>query len=177
MFSADQISDLSRYAKPLPDRLTYDWYGTPLFIETTNFIQVNTDSKSLFAYSVCKLTTDKFCLLDFRPAALTRRQYLSLTPLFSQVDVDERTWSNIELSQSIGSGAAAQVMQQLRDRKVDYVLAERMRVGDDWIKSATSSGSKEIFRNAGYVILKVSTDSVINDQAKKLATRPDDGTE
>jgi len=169
--------NLPRYAKPFPDRLTSDWYGSPLFIETANFIQANTDSKSLFAYSVCKATTNEFCSPDFLFAALTRRQYLSLSPLFSQVDVDERTWSNLELSQSIGLGAAAQVMQQLFTRKVDYVLAERIRVSDDWIESATSSESVEIFRNAGYVILKVSTDSVINDQAKKLATRPDDGTE
>ena len=155
--------NLPSYAKPFPDRLISDWYGTPLFIETADFIQANTDSKSLFAYSVCRPIADELCLPDFRPSALTRRQYLSLSPEFSAGELDERTWGNIELSQSIGSGTAAQVMQQLRDRRVDYVLADRKRVGDEWIESATSSGSAEIFRNAEYVILKLSSDSIIDD--------------
>ena len=154
--------NLPRYAKPFPDRLISDWYGTPLFTETADFIQANTDSKSLFAYSVCRPIADELCLADFRPTALTRRQYLSLDPLFSEADVDERTWGNLELSQSIGTGAATQVMQQLHDRQVDYVLADRKRVDDDWIKSATSSGAAEIFRNAEYVILQLGSDSSIN---------------
>jgi hypothetical protein len=155
--------NLPRYAKPFPDRLISDWYGTPLFIETADFIQANTDSKSLFAYSVCRPIADELCLPDFRPSALTHRQYLSLSPLFSEADVDERTWGNVELSQSIGTGAATQVMQQLHDRQVDYVLADRKRVDDDWIKSATSSGAVEIFRNAEYVILQLGSDSFVND--------------
>ena len=155
--------NLPSYAKPFPDRLISDWYGTPLFIETADFIQANTDSKSLFAYSVCRPIADELCLPDFRPSALTRRQYLSLNPQFSEADVDERTWGNIELSQSIGSGTAAQVVQQLHDRQVNYVLADRKRVGDEWIESATSSGSAEIFRNAEYVILQLGSDSFVND--------------
>jgi hypothetical protein len=155
--------NLPQYAKPFPDRLDSDWYGTPLFIETANFIEENTKNEDLFAYSVCQPTAEKTCEPDFRPAALTRRQYLAHNAQFSEADVDERTWQNIELSRSIGTGAANQVMQQLRDRKVDYVLAERVKVSDGWIESATSSGSVEIYRNAEYIVLKLSSDSTIND--------------
>lgn len=154
--------NLPRFAKPFPDRLISDWYGTPLFIETADFIKANTDSKSLFAYSVCRPIADELCLPDFRPSALTRRQYLSLQPPFYREERDEIAQSDFKLSQSIGSGTAAQVVQQLRDRQVDHVLADRKRVGDDWIKSATSSGAAEIFRNAEYVILQLGSDSSIN---------------
>lgn len=150
--------NLPQYAKPFPDRLTSDWYGTPSFIEAADFVRASTDSRSLFAYSVCRPIADELCLPDFRPSALTRRQYLSLNPLFSEDDVDEPTWEDLELSQSIGSGTAAEVIQQLRDRNVDYLLAERKRVSDGWIRSATSSGSTEIFRNSEFVVLDLGSD-------------------
>jgi hypothetical protein len=134
---------------------TSNWLGSPAFNEAVDFIQSETASNSLFAFSVCDRDLSKSCEVDFRPAALTSRRFLALDPLFSRDAVDVRTWGDVELSQAIGALPASKVVDDLIARGVNYVLIDHSRVSSEWIQNAKDVGAMEVFSSTSYSVLQL----------------------
>jgi hypothetical protein len=156
-FVSQDLPDFPQYSREFVESESSNWLGSSDFIEAVDFIQSETASNVLFAFSVCDQDLSKSCEVDFRPAALTSRRFLALDPLFSQDAVDIRTWSDVELSQAIGALPASKVIDDLIARGVNYVLIDHSRVSGEWIQNAKDVGAMEVFSSASYSVLKLKT--------------------
>jgi hypothetical protein len=152
---SQDLPDFPRYSREFMESETSNWLGSPAFNEAVDFIQSETASNSLFAFSVCDRDLSKSCEVDFRPAALTSRRFLALDPLFSRDAVDVRTWGDVELSQAIGALPASKVVDDLIARGVNYVLIDHSRVSSEWIQNAKDVGAMEVFSSTSYSVLQL----------------------
>ena len=144
-----------QYSRKFVESQSSNWLGSPDFIEIVGFIQEETEVDSLFAYSICNRTMSYSCKTDFRPAALTGRRFLALEPLFSQEAVNNRVWSDIELSKAIGSLPPSEIIHSLTIRRVNYVLLDSSTVKTEWILGAIDAGAVKIFSNTSYYLIRI----------------------
>ena len=134
-----------------------NWVGSPDFNEVVGFIHDETTVDSLFAFSVCDQESDQSCETDFRPAALTGRRFLALDPTFLRDAIDDRTWSDVELSRAIGVRPPTKIIEGLTSRGVNYLLIDRSRVKNDWVQGAKDAGAADVFSNTSYLVLLIKT--------------------
>ena len=134
-----------------------NWFGSPEFIEVTDFIQKETSSTSLFALSICDPNSDQTCNFDFRPAALFGRRWLASEPLFSRNAVGDGVWSDIELSKAIGVFPPNKVIEALSVRGVNYVFIDLSKVDIKWVRNLKSAGALEVFSNSSYFVFQLRT--------------------
>jgi hypothetical protein len=134
-----------------------NWFGSPEFIEVTDFIQKETSSTSLFALSICDPNSDQTCNFDFRPAALFGRRWLASEPLFSRNAVGDGVWSDIELSKAIGVFPPNEVIEALSVRGVNYVFIDLSKVDIKWVRNLKSAGALEVFSNSSYFVFQLRT--------------------
>jgi hypothetical protein len=146
------LEDLPRYSQEQTATTSTDWYGTPTFVEVTDFIKRNTASNDLFAYSLCDTESEQYCITDMRPAALTKRRFLTLNP-YGSFDLKIGFQADRWWSERIGVSPANLVTKYLKARQVRYVLAERSRISAGWISEATQEGVLVVFRNRDYVLM------------------------
>jgi hypothetical protein len=154
-FVSQDLPDFPQYSREFMESESSNWLGSPGFAEAVDFIQSETTSNSLFAFSVCDRELYKSCEVDFRPAALTSRRFLALDPLFSRDAIDVRTWGDVELSQAIGALPAEKVVDDLIARGVNYVLIDHSRVSGEWTQNAKDVGAMEVFSSTSYSVLQL----------------------
>jgi hypothetical protein len=156
-FASQDFPKFPQYARtPVTVQLS-NWFGSPEFIEVTDFIRKETSSTSLFALSICDPNSDQTCNFDFRPAALFGRRWLASEPLFSRDAVGSRVWSDIELSQAIGVLQPNEVIENLFMRGVNYVFIDLAKVDITWVQNAKSAGALEVFSNSSYFVFQLRT--------------------
>jgi hypothetical protein len=153
VWATQTFPNAPRLTREYPTREISDWYGTPDLQDVARFIEQETSTKSLIAYSLCDPARQVGCGVDLRPAVLTQRQFLALDPLFTQDMVDELTWTDVSLSRSVGHGLPHDVIAAMAARGVEYLLVDRSRVGDTWIQGAERSGVTTLYTNANYSLL------------------------
>ncbi len=156
-FASQDFPKFLQYSRtPVAVQLS-NWFGSPDFVEVTDFIQKETSSTSLFALSICDPNSDQTCNFDFRPAALFGRRWLASEPLFSRDAVGGRVWSDIELSQAIGVLQPNEVIENLFIRGVNYVFIDLAKVDISWVQNAKSAGALEVFSNSSYFVFQLRT--------------------
>lgn len=156
-FASQDFPEFPQYARAPVGAQYADWFGSPEFIEATNFIQTETSSKSLFALAVCDPNSDQSCSFDFRPAALFGRKLLASEPLFSRNAVGYGVWSDIELSKAIGVFPPNEVIEALSVRGVNYVFIDLSKVDIKWVQNVKSARALEVFSNSSYFVLQLKT--------------------
>lgn len=152
-FASKDFPDFPQYARTPVNVQISNWFGSPEFIEVTDFIQKETGGTSLFALSICDPNFDQSCDFDFRPAALFERRWLASQPLFSEDAVGGLVWSDIELSKAIGVLQPNEVIEDLTIRGVNYVFIDFAKVDTKWVQKAKTYGATEIFSNSSYSVL------------------------
>ena len=152
-FASKDFPDFPQYARTPVNVQISNWFGSPEFVEVTDFIQMETGGTSLFALSICDPNSDQSCNFDFRPAALFGRRWLASQPLFSEDAVGGLVWSDIELSKAIGDLQPNEVIEDLTIRGVNYVFIDFAKVDTKWVQKAKTYGATEIFSNSSYSVL------------------------
>ena len=156
-FVLRDFPEFPQYSRQNIESDSSNWVGSPDFIEAVDFIQSETASNSLFAFSVCDQESDQLCETDFRPAALTGRRFLALDPLFLRDAIDDLTWSDVELSRAIGIRPPTEIIEGLTSRRVNYLLVDRSRVKNDWVQGAKDAGAADVFSNTSYFVFFIKT--------------------
>lgn len=136
--------DDMRRASQDPQRQQSDWYGNSDFRSAVVFVKAKTNAESIIAYSVTSS--------DYRPAALTTRRFLALSPLFKEHEASDQLWNDVRLSLNIGQDEPEKTLAKLRDRAVSFLWIDRRSVSDSWIEGLKTAGAQVIFQNKGYVI-------------------------
>jgi len=152
-FAYKDFPDFPQYARTPVNVQMSNWFGSPEFVEVTDFIQKGTSSTSLFALSICDPNSDQSCNFDFRPGALFERRWLASQPVFSEDAVSGLVWSDIELSKAIGVLQPNEVIEDLTTRGVNYVFIDLAKVDTEWVQKAKTHGASEIFSNSSYTVL------------------------
>jgi hypothetical protein len=152
-FASQDFPDFPQYARTPVNVQISNWFGSPEFVEVTDFIQKGTSSTSLFALSICDPNSDQSCNFDFRPGALFERRWLASQPVFSEDAVSGLVWSDIELSKAIGVLQPNEVIEDLTTRGVNYVFIDLAKVDTEWVQKAKTQGASEIFSNSSYSVL------------------------
>ena len=157
-FTSQDFPDFPQYARTPVNVQISNWFGSPEFVEVTDFIQKETGGTSLFALSICDPNSDQSCNFDFRPAALFERRWLASQPLFSEDAFGGLVWSDIELSKAIGVLQPNEVIEDLTTRGVNYVFIDLAKVDTEWVQQAKANGATEVFSNSGYSVLFLEDD-------------------
>jgi len=132
-----------------------DWYGSSQFRELKTFVQTSTPTSSLFAYSIKQDDSLDDYEIDYRPAALLKRRFLALHPLFDRADVSPQLWSDVEASRQIGVVPAQKSIDYLAKRGVSYLLVDRSQIYPEWLQDAQDSGAVVEFYTSELVLLKL----------------------
>ena len=157
VFVSQSFPNFPKYTRAHIESQSIDWTGSLDFNDVVSFIDEKTARTSLFAFSVCDPNSVNSCETDFRPAALTKRRFLALDPLFFEKAVDDRTWGDVELSRAIGVRPSAEVIDDLEIRGVNYVLIDRSRVNNEWVQKAMVAGAANVYSNKSYFVLLINT--------------------
>jgi hypothetical protein len=157
VFVSQSFPNFPKYSRTHIESQSINWTGSREFNDVAGFVDEETASTSLFAFSVCDPNLVDSCETDFRPAALAGRRFLSLDPLFFQKAVDDRTWDDVELSRAIGVRPSGEVIDDLGIRGVNYVLIDRSRVNDEWVQKAMVAGAANVYSNKSYSVLLINT--------------------
>lgn len=154
-FASQDFPEFPQYTRAPIGAQYADWFGSPEFIEVTDFIQQETSAASLFALAVCVPDSDQSCSFDFRPAALFGRRLLASEPLFSRDAVSDRLWGDIETSRAIGFLLPNEVIESMIISGVNYVFIDLAKVDTKWVQNAKTAGAIEVFSNPRYSVLSL----------------------
>ena len=135
-----------------------DWEGSRQFKEAAAYIRNQTPLKALFATTICskaQFEIESVCVADLRTAALTRRQFLSLGPVFRGQQLSAEGKSDLAVVQLLGVKPASEVLVKLANRGVTHLLLVQASMIDDWHDLQSCTGVDEVFSNEEYRVFEI----------------------